>query len=67
MAIKLKIIKNEKYTLQDLVYGEKHSKTWKMRDAHCRTPSWARKPKQFGKQDTNTVGPGNIEKLENEK
>jgi hypothetical protein len=38
-----------------------------MRDAHCRTPSWARKPKQFGKQDTNTVGPGNIEKLENEK
>ena len=24
-------------------YGEKHSKTWKMRNAHCRTWSMARK------------------------
>jgi hypothetical protein len=34
---KLKNVENETQTLFDLEYGEKHSKTRKMRNAHCRT------------------------------
>jgi len=34
---KTKNVKNEAQTLFDLEYGEKHSKTWKMRNAHSRT------------------------------
>jgi len=30
MARKLKIMENEKHTLYDVKYGEKHWKTWKM-------------------------------------
>jgi hypothetical protein len=37
MARKLKNMENETQTLFDLEYGEKHSKTWKMRNAQCRT------------------------------
>ena len=33
------------HTLQDLQYGKKNSKTWKMRIAKCRTLSMARKLK----------------------
>ena len=33
---KLKNVKNEKHTLQDLEYGEK-TKTWTTRNGHCRT------------------------------
>ena len=43
MGRKLKIIKNEKHTLQDLKYGKKHSKTWIMRNAYYITWSMARK------------------------
>jgi hypothetical protein len=32
----LKKLKNETQTLFDLEYGEKHSKTWKMRNKHFR-------------------------------
>ena len=31
---KLKKVENEKYTLYDLDYGEKHRKRWKMRNKH---------------------------------
>ena len=31
----LKIVKYEKYTLQDLDCSEKTEKTWKMRHKHC--------------------------------
>ena len=34
MARKLKIMENERHTLQDMKYGKKHSKTWKMSNAH---------------------------------
>ena len=45
IARKLKKVENEKQTLFDLHYCEKHSKTWKMRNAHCRNWSKARKRK----------------------
>ena len=45
MARNLKKVDNETQTLYDLEYGEKHSKTWKMRKAHCRNWNMARKLK----------------------
>ena len=33
MMKKLKNVENEKCTLQDLEYGEKYAKNWKMRNA----------------------------------
>ena len=45
MARNLKKVDNETQTLYDLEYGEKHSKTWKMRNAHCRNCNMARKLK----------------------
>ena len=38
-------VENETQTLFDLEYGKEHSKTWKMRNAHCRTKSMSRKLK----------------------
>ena len=35
-ARNLKNVENETQTLFDLEYVEKHSKTWKMRNTHCR-------------------------------
>jgi hypothetical protein len=49
MARKLKNVKNETQTLFDLEYGEKHSKTLKMRNAHNRTYSMGRKTENHGK------------------
>ena len=37
MVRKLKNVENEILTLNDQEYGEKHSKTWKMRNAQCQT------------------------------
>ena len=45
MARKLKKVENETQTLFDLEYGKKHSKTWKMRTAHCRNWNITRKMK----------------------
>ena len=45
MARKLKNVENETQTLFDIEYKDKHSKTWKMRNAHLRTWSMARKLK----------------------
>ena len=45
MARKLKITDNEKYTLQDVKYGEETEKGGKFRNVHCRTRNMARKPK----------------------
>jgi hypothetical protein len=45
MARKPKKRENETHTPFDLEYGEKHLKTWKMRNAHCSTWSKARKLK----------------------
>ena len=42
VARKLKHVENETQTLFDLEYGEKHSKMWKIRNAHFRTQSLAR-------------------------
>ena len=42
MVRKLKNVENETQTLFGLEYGEKHSKTWKMRNAQCRTWNMAR-------------------------
>ena len=38
-------VEHETQTLYDLDYGEKHSKTCKMTNAHCRTWSMAKKLK----------------------
>jgi hypothetical protein len=38
-------VENETQTLFDLEYGKKHSKTWKMRNAHSGTWIMARKLK----------------------
>jgi hypothetical protein len=38
-------MENEKQTLFDLEYGKQHSKSWKKRNAHCRTWSMAKKLK----------------------
>ena len=45
MARKQKITVNEKYTLQDVKYGEENGKRWKIRNVHCRTWNMARKLK----------------------
>ena len=45
MVRKLKNFENETHTPFNLEYGGKHSKTWKMRNAHCRTWNMARKLK----------------------
>ena len=46
MAGKLKITENEKYTLQDVKYGErKTEKGGKFRNVHCRTWKMGRKLK----------------------
>ena len=42
MVRKLKNVENETLTLYDQEYGEKHSKTWKMGNAQCRTCNMAR-------------------------
>jgi hypothetical protein len=42
VARKLKHVENETQTLFNLEYGEKHLKTWKMRNAHCMTQSLGR-------------------------
>jgi hypothetical protein len=44
-----KNLENETQTLYKLEYVEKHYKMWKMRNAHCRTKSMARKLKKCGK------------------
>ena len=38
MVINLKnVVENERQTLNDLDYGEKHTKTWERRNSHSRT------------------------------
>ena len=37
MARNQKNVKNETHTLDDLEYGEKKRKMWKMRNEHCMT------------------------------
>ena len=36
----VKKVQNETHTLQDMEYGKKNRKTWKMRNAHCRPGIW---------------------------
>jgi len=43
MARNWKNVKNETQTLFDLEFGKKHSKKWKMWNAHCRIWNIARK------------------------
>ena len=45
MARKLKITANEKYTLQDVKYGEENRKKWKIQKFPCRTWNMTRKVK----------------------
>ena len=52
MVRKLKNVENEKEKLFDMEYGEKHTKMWKIRKAHCRTWSMARKLKIMENENT---------------
>ena len=58
MARKLKIMENEKHTRQVLEYGQKRPKTWKTRNAHCRTWNIVRNSQKCGKREMHTVRPG---------
>ena len=51
-------VKNEKWALYDLEYGEKHWKTWKMRNTHCRKWNMVRNGEKHEIWKINTVGPG---------
>ena len=44
----------QKRTLQDLRYGNKHGKNWKIRNAQCRTWNMARKQKNV-ENETQTL------------
>ena len=50
MAKKLKITEYEKYKLQDVKYGEKNRKSWKIQKCPCRTWNMARKQKIMEKE-----------------
>ena len=50
MARKLKITENEKYTLQDVKYGEENRKGGIFRNVHCRNWNMARKLKIMEKE-----------------
>ena len=71
MARNILKMENNKCTLQDREYGEKHLKMWKMRNEHCRTWKLARKLKNVEKCVTNTVLPGiwqeTVKNMKNEK
>ena len=58
IARKLKNVENETQTLFNLEYGEKHSKMWKMRNAHCRTWKMARNSEKREKWEMYTIGSG---------
>ena len=49
MTRKQKKMKNETQTNFDMKYGRKHSKTWKIRNAHCRTWNNVEKTENHGK------------------
>ena len=46
---KWKNMENEKHTLSDMEYVEKHWKTWKMKHKHYMTWNVARKTEKVGK------------------
>ena len=50
MARNILKMENKKCTLQDREYGEKHLKTWKMRNAHWWTWIMVRKLKNVGNE-----------------
>ena len=54
MEKKKKNMENETQRLYDLEYGEKHSKTWKMRNAHCRNQNMEGKLKNL-ENETQTL------------
>ena len=51
-------MKNKKFTLQDLEYGEETEKTWKMRHKHCFTCKMEKNTKKRGELEIHTVEPG---------
>ena len=55
---KLKNVENETQNLYDLEYVEKHWKTWKTRNTHCRTWIVARNL-TWGKWKSHIIGPEN--------
>ena len=54
MARKLKITENEKYTLQDMKYGEENRKRWKIQKYPLQDIDYGKKPENHGKRETST-------------
>ena len=52
----MKNLKNNKYTLEDLEYGEKHWKKFTMRKTHCRTWNLAKNSEEWEKWEIDTLG-----------
>ena len=49
MARNLKITENEKYTLQDVKYGEENLKTWKIQKCTLQDVEYGKKTENHGK------------------
>ena len=49
MATKLKITENEKYTLQDMKYGEENRKRWKIQKCPLQDMEYDKKSENHGK------------------
>ena len=60
----MKNLKNNKYTLEDLEYGEKHWKKFTMRKTHCRTWNLAKNSEEWEKWEIDTLGLEFGEKIE---
>ena len=54
MARKLKITENEKYTLQDVKYGEKNRKRWKIQKCPVQDMEYGKKTENHGNKKPST-------------
>ena len=66
MARKQKITENEKYTLQDVQYGEEYRKMWKFQKCPLQDMEYGKKTENHGKLEIHTLGrdiqPGKLKK-----
>ena len=54
MARKLKITENEKYTLQDVKYGEENRKSWLIQKCQLQDVEYGKKTENHEKRKTST-------------
>ena len=56
MARKMKITENEKYTLQDVKYGEEKLKTWNIYKCPLQDVKYGKTTENHGKLEIHTLG-----------